>query len=124
MLSTSSSFEDRQRMIVDTDENSSVSVGSREVAVIDKGSNQGASAGQVVRVMKPGLKVTGSKDDLKYEVYSNMGEKLLTFRDSARLPDYNIGEAMIVRAYKNVSLVYILNAKDFVKAGQYVTDPE
>ena len=48
-------------MIVDTDENSSVSVGSREVAVIDKGSNQGASAGQVVRVMKPGLKVTGSK---------------------------------------------------------------
>ena len=111
-------------MIVDTDENNSVNVGTREVAVIDKGTNQGASAGQVLRVMKPGLKVTGDRNNLKYEVYSNMGEKLLTFRDSARLPDYNIGEAMIVRAYKNVSLVYILNAKDFVKAGQYVTDPE
>ena len=111
-------------MIVDTDENSSINVGTREVAVIDKGTNQGASAGQVLRVMKPGLKVTGDRNNLKYEVYSNMGEKLLTFRDSARLPDYNIGEAMIVRAYKNVSLVYILNAKDFVKAGQYVTDPE
>jgi len=111
-------------MIVDTDENNSVNVGTREVAVIDKGTNQGASAGQVLRVMKPGLKVTGDRNNLKYEVYSNMGEKLLTFRDSARLPDYNIGEAMIVRAYKNVSLVYILNAKDFVKAGLYVTDPE
>ena len=72
-------------------------------------------------------RTTVSSDLVRLKLSSVPSAKDLTdftFRDSARLPDYNIGEAMIVRAYKHVSLVYILNAKDFVKAGQYVTDPE
>ncbi len=91
-------------------------IASSEVVVIDRGQLDKISAGNIFKLIRPGAKVKGEKGDYNYldEVTAQ----------HQQLGEIVIGEAMVIRPYKDFSLAVILNSVEPFQAGVLAVSPD
>lgn len=98
--------------------------GQYGVFVLNKGARDGLQNGDVVKLMRPGVELTGnSAKTVAYRQNSTAGQKLMS-SDTHRLPDAEVGEAMAFKVYDKVSMAVILRANDMVRTDYVVSNPD
>ncbi|MGN1356137.1 MAG: LysM peptidoglycan-binding domain-containing protein [Succinivibrionaceae bacterium] len=104
----------------------SLHVGRNQVVVLSLGASKGVSNGDVFTVFKEGVSVAGfSADNTEYTAYGTATDKLVAaVSDHGKLPDAEIGHAMVFKTYDNLSLALLIDANEFIANGLRIESPE
>ncbi|MFO7581800.1 LysM peptidoglycan-binding domain-containing protein [Guyparkeria sp.] len=96
-------------------------VGDNQVIVIDRGSQAGVSAGDLLQISKRGRVV---EDKFAPRKTGDEVERLSDLRGPAvALPDYPIGTAMVFRVYDRVSYALVAKATKPIHEGDFARTP-
>ncbi|WBA08616.1 LysM peptidoglycan-binding domain-containing protein [Salinivibrio kushneri] len=93
-------------------------VANGQLVVLDKGANDGVSAGQMFAVTETGANVVNGLGEYRYQNASDKAAQPMT-----ALPDVTVGQTMVVRAYPRISLAVITQARQPIKAGMHAVPP-
>ncbi|WP_298444546.1 LysM domain-containing protein [uncultured Ferrimonas sp.] len=108
-----------------------VEIGPLQVAILNKGSNDGAKAGQVFAIHQPGTELIVDEDD-QDKPYRNPEDrraydKVVALMSDGRtvvLPKVYRGELMVFKAYDNVSMALVVNGRHPARVQDHVLAPD
>ncbi|GAA5193954.1 LysM domain-containing protein [Ferrimonas gelatinilytica] len=122
--------EGLEGQIIASDDNAR-EIGPLQVAIINKGSEDGAAPGQVYAIHQPGVEVLksgrGDKETYRDEVTHRAYDKVMSLLSDGRvivLPEVYRGEMMLFRTYDKVSYGLILNGRRPARMEDKVLRPE
>lgn len=88
--------------------NAVANAGQNQVVTINRGSRDGVDNGQVLAILKDGVRVTDRTDDARAEL---------------KLPDERNGLLMVFRTFEKLSYALILEITDVVRVGDRLVNP-
>lgn len=100
--------------------------GKYQVVVINKGSVNGVTNGDVYEISKEGVEITsGSADSVSYAKFGTVSDRLVSsMSEYGKLPSYSIGHVMVFRTYDKLSLALVMDSTDFVPNGARLIVPQ
>lgn len=87
-----------------------------QVAVIDKGTNDGLQQGSMFALKEKGYAVKGDKGEYHYDDENN--------KKSIHLPETVVGELIVIRPYESFSLALITRSETPIHKRMIVTSPQ
>ena len=87
-----------------------------QVAVIDKGTNDGLQQGSMFALKEKGYAVKGDKGEYHYDDENN--------KKSIQLPETVVGELIVIRPYESFSLALITRSETPIHKRMIVTSPQ
>lgn len=93
-------------------------VGKLQTVVISAGKSRGVSNGDVFTITRDGVKISDVGGSVSYVDGGTASDRLISaMSEHSKLPDLEIGHAMVFKTYDNLSLALVMDSSDLIPVG-------